>query len=269
MSPQSGQKQEHGQAVVVHVDPFQELDQPTEEIFGPVIRVDATMRDVYFEGDRVYLKLDLPGVKPDSIDLTLEQNVLTVRGERLGPEGDVEPRIVEHSARTFTHQIFLDKTLDAGHIDADYTEGVLTLSFPMLGVTKPLRVAISIQAADQVSTASHSKSSDSTFNDQVQAARRNRELINKLARWRAQHGPSQAEVAKRMHTSQPAIARLESHQHDAQLSTLARYVAALGLSLHFVLADSGTLAPIWTSREEELQRRKTRAQERPNVGGRR
>ena len=85
------------------------------------------------------------------------------------------------------------------------------------------------------------------FAAQVQAARRNRELIATLARWRTELGLSQAECAKRMHTSQPAVARLESHQHDAQLSTLARYVTALGLALHFVLTDSKTGTPIWTS----------------------
>ena len=94
------------------------------------------------------------------------------------------------------------------------------------------------------------RSSDPNFINQVEAAYRNRELIAHLAKWRSEHGPSQAETAKRMHTSQPAIARLETHQHDAQLSTLARYVAAMGLSLDFVLKDSETGAPIWTSMEE-------------------
>lgn len=93
-------------------------------------------------------------------------------------------------------------------------------------------------------------SSDSAFDNQVKAARRNRELIARLAQWRAKHGPSQAEAAKRMHTSQPAIARLESHQHDAQLSTLARYVAAIGLSLDFVLTDAKTGSRIWDSMGE-------------------
>jgi transcriptional regulator with XRE-family HTH domain len=92
--------------------------------------------------------------------------------------------------------------------------------------------------------------SDPNFVNQVEAARRSRELIDHLAKWRSEHGPSQAETAKRMHTSQPAIARLESHQHDAQLSTLARYVAAMGISLDFVLTDSETGTSIWTSMEE-------------------
>jgi osmotically-inducible protein OsmY/transcriptional regulator with XRE-family HTH domain len=92
-----------------------------------------------------------------------------------------------------------------------------------------------------------SKQPEPTFADEVQAARRNRELITELARRRSEDGTSQAEVAKRMHTSQPAVTRLESHQHDVQLSTLARYVTALGLSLHFVLTDSDTGERTWTS----------------------
>ena len=63
------------------------------------------------------------------------------------------------------------------------------------------------------------------------AAARRRELVIELARRRAAAGLSQADVAKLMQTSQPAVARLESGRHDAQLSTLARYAEALGLSL--------------------------------------
>jgi transcriptional regulator with XRE-family HTH domain len=90
----------------------------------------------------------------------------------------------------------------------------------------------------------------SAFAQQVLAARRNRELINRLARWRAEHHLSQVEVAKRMQTSQPAVTRLESHKHDALLSTLARYAAALGLSVDFVLRDSSSGSQVWSSFEE-------------------
>jgi repressor LexA len=69
--------------------------------------------------------------------------------------------------------------------------------------------------------------------DQVDVARE-RELFVRLARHRAASGLSQAKVARLMQTSQPAVARLESGQHDAQLSTVIRYAEALGLSLDFV-----------------------------------
>jgi len=63
---------------------------------------------------------------------------------------------------------------------------------------------------------------------------RQRELIARLTRRREASGLSQAGVAKLMKTSQSAVARLESGQHDAQLSTLTRYAAALGASLDVV-----------------------------------
>jgi transcriptional regulator with XRE-family HTH domain len=57
---------------------------------------------------------------------------------------------------------------------------------------------------------------------------RRRQLIDELVRARKQHGLSQTEIAARMGTSQSAVARLESGDLDARLSTLERYAAALG-----------------------------------------
>jgi predicted DNA-binding transcriptional regulator YafY/transcriptional regulator with XRE-family HTH domain len=73
------------------------------------------------------------------------------------------------------------------------------------------------------------------------AAAQRRELVTQLARRRVAAGLSQAHVARLMQTSQSAVARLESGRHDAQLSTLARYAEALGLSLDLT-GDAGTPA---------------------------
>jgi repressor LexA len=81
--------------------------------------------------------------------------------------------------------------------------------------------------------------------EQDEAALR-RHLITRLVRQRVALGLSQAEIAKRMHTSQAAIARLESRRHDVQLSTVTRYVAALGLSMDIV-EDGGAQAQTWRS----------------------
>jgi repressor LexA len=77
--------------------------------------------------------------------------------------------------------------------------------------------------------------------EQTDAAARERELIARLTRRRAASGLSQARVARLMQTSQSAVARLESGQHDTQLSTLTRYAEALGLSLDLV-ENTGTQA---------------------------
>jgi HSP20 family protein len=97
----------------------------------------------YRQQDTFFLKLDLPGVKPESIDLTLEKNVLTVKAERYDerPE-DVELLVAETPTGTFTRQVFLGETLDADHVTADYTAGVLTLSIPVHENAKPRKVSI-------------------------------------------------------------------------------------------------------------------------------
>jgi repressor LexA len=77
--------------------------------------------------------------------------------------------------------------------------------------------------------------------DQTDAAARKPDLITGMTRRRAASGLSQAGVARLMGTSQPAVARLESGRHDAQLSTLSRYAEALGGSVRFV-EDRGTQA---------------------------
>src|ERR1017187_566495 len=69
---------------------------------------------------------------------------------------------------------------------------------------------------------------------QAAAAAHRRELIARLAQRRAASGLSQSDVGRRMQTSQSAIARLESGQHDVQLSTLTRYAEVVGLSLDLV-----------------------------------
>jgi repressor LexA len=77
--------------------------------------------------------------------------------------------------------------------------------------------------------------------DKAAAADRSRDLIGRLSRRRAESGFSQAHVARLMQTSQSVVARLESGQHDAQLSTVTRYADALGVSLDFG-EDTGTSA---------------------------
>ena len=93
--------------------------------------------------------------------------------------------------------------------------------------------------ADSGSSSAEDADLDSA--DQAAAADRSRDLIGRLSRLRAESGFSQAYVARLMRTSQSVVARLESGQHDAQLSTVTRYADALGVSLDFG-EDTGTPA---------------------------
>jgi ribosome-binding protein aMBF1 (putative translation factor) len=76
------------------------------------------------------------------------------------------------------------------------------------------------------------------FGALLDAAVRRRELLEELAAEREALGLSQTVVAARMHTSQSAVARLESAEVDAKLSTVERYAAALGKKINWELTDA-------------------------------
>ena len=137
--------------MLMRTDPFRELDRLTQQVLGTAARPAAMPMDAYRQGDSFYIELDLPGVKADSIDLTVEQNVLTVRAERAPLAADGRELIVqERPAGTFTRQVFLGETLDADNMGADYTAGVLTLTIPVREAAKPRKVSISSQDAKQI-----------------------------------------------------------------------------------------------------------------------
>jgi HSP20 family protein len=112
------------------------------------------MMDAYRSGDNFYVHFDLPGIKADSIDLTVEKNVLTVRAERVpaAPDG-AEMIVSERSYGTFSRQVFLGESLDADKVAADYTAGVLTLTIPVREAAKPRSIQITSSDDRQAVTA--------------------------------------------------------------------------------------------------------------------
>ena len=129
--------------MLVRTDPFRELDRLTQHVLGTAARPAAMPMDAYRQGDSFYVHFDLPGVCTESIDLTVEQNVLTVRAERKPDQpGGAEMIAAERPSGIFTRQVFLGDTLDADHIAADYKAGVLTLSIPVHEQAKPRSIAV-------------------------------------------------------------------------------------------------------------------------------
>jgi HSP20 family protein len=139
--------------MLMRTDPFRDFDRLTQQVFGTMARPAAMPMDAFRRGDTFYIKLDLPGTTLESIDLTVEQNVLTVHATRPAMNGEVELLVAERPAGTFTRQVFLGDTLDADHIEADYTAGVLTLAIPVHEAAKPRKVEITSQDAKQISPA--------------------------------------------------------------------------------------------------------------------
>ena len=140
--------------MLMRTDPFRELDRLTQQAFGTAARPAAMPMDAYRQGDSFHICLDLPGINPDSIDLTVEQNVLTVRTERAPVQADGAQMIVaERPYGTFTRQVFLGETLDAENIAADYAAGVLTLTIPVREAAKPRTIQVTSSDAKQAVTA--------------------------------------------------------------------------------------------------------------------
>jgi HSP20 family protein len=131
--------------MLMRVDPFRELDRLTERLFEPGAWSRPSMpMDAHRTGDEFVVAFDLPGVAPDSIELDVDKNVLTVTAER-GPAatGDqVETQISERPVGRFSRRLFLGDSLDTEHISAGYDAGVLTLRIPVLEQAKPRRIAI-------------------------------------------------------------------------------------------------------------------------------
>jgi HSP20 family protein len=99
--------------------------------------------DAYRDQSTFVVQMEIPGVAPDSIDLTVEQNVLTVHAERKPSFGQEAERVVgERTYGVFSRQLFLGDTLDADHLTADYESGVLTIRIPVAEQAKPRKISI-------------------------------------------------------------------------------------------------------------------------------
>jgi HSP20 family protein len=141
--------------------PFRELDSLFNQAFtGDARRVAGRPMpmDAYRRGDNVWVHLDLPGVTADSVDISVERNVLTVTAERSyqRQEGD-RLYFDERPEGTFRRQVSLGDGLDAEGIEADYTDGVLTLRIPVIPQAQPRKINVS---SGQASTAIDAGSAD-------------------------------------------------------------------------------------------------------------
>jgi HSP20 family protein len=129
--------------MLMRTDPFRDFDHLAQQVFGTPTRPAAMPIDAFRKGDEFVVQFDLPGVDTDSIDLTVERNVLTVHAQRRRHEADgVELLIGERPQGSFSRQLFLGDTLDTDHIEAEYRDGVLTLRVPITEKAKPRRVPI-------------------------------------------------------------------------------------------------------------------------------
>ena len=132
---------------VLRFDPFQEFDRLTRQMLGSGRMPRSMPMEAYRRGDQFFIHLDLPGVNPEEVQLTVERNVVSVRAERrsLWQEGD-EVLVDETPQGTFGRQLFLGDNLDAGRLEASFDQGILTLTVPVAEQAKPRRIQVSSQS---------------------------------------------------------------------------------------------------------------------------
>ena len=137
--------------MLMRFDPFRDFDRAWQQLAAQASQQAARSfpMDAYRRGDEFFVHFDLPGVYASTIDLTVDNNTLTVRAERRfeQEQGD-EILVTERPQGTFTRQLLLGDQLDTDAISAGYDRGVLTLTIPVAERAKPRRVEITTASDD-------------------------------------------------------------------------------------------------------------------------
>jgi HSP20 family protein len=137
--------------MLMRTDPFRELDRLSQQVFGTqgtMARPSVMPMDAWRDGDTFVVELDLPGVSPESIDLDVERNVVTVRAERANRNENIEMLAAERPRGVFSRQLVVGDTLDTDNITASYDAGVLSLKIPVAEKSKPRKITIGSADSD-------------------------------------------------------------------------------------------------------------------------
>jgi HSP20 family protein len=146
---------------IVRWDPFRELNAVQERVnrlFGDVYRAadDDVMRrgawappvDIYDSGNHeLVIKAELPDMTKDDIEITVDNNTLTLRGEKKMDSAmkDECCHRIERTYGAFSRAFSLPTTVDTSKVSADYKNGVLTIKLPVREEAKPKQIQVHVQ----------------------------------------------------------------------------------------------------------------------------
>lgn len=133
--------------MIIAIEPLSKTDRCAEKTGGITGKQTMPM-DAYRHGNRLVVHVDLPGIKSDSVELTVQHNVLTVKAHRRRQQvEDTEWLVSERLHGSFSCQLFLGDGLDLNKIEASYDQGVLTISVPVAEQTKTRRIEVTAPQA--------------------------------------------------------------------------------------------------------------------------
>jgi HSP20 family protein len=146
--------------VIARWDPFREfstlqdrMNRLFRESYGPEGRDEALTTsqfappvDVYEDEHNITLKVEVPGIDEKDIDVRVENNILTVHGERKFEKEEKEEnfRRVERQYGSFTRTFTLPSTVDAEKVQADYEKGILKIVLPKKAEAKPKQIKVNV-----------------------------------------------------------------------------------------------------------------------------
>jgi len=142
---------------IVRWDPFRELVQMRDEIgrwFGDIERDKGEKRsavwapsvDIKENENEVLVKADLPGIKMEDIDVSIDENQLVIKGERKFEKEEKEKDYlrVERSYGSFYRSFDIGVPIKADEVKARYSDGVLEITVPKAEVKKPKKIEIAV-----------------------------------------------------------------------------------------------------------------------------
>jgi len=144
---------------IVRFEPFRDLQDRMNRLFSESYRSSPTGEedwalggswapavDIYEQDNNIVLKAELPGVDPKDVDIRLENNTLTLRGERKFDEEVKKENYhrVERAYGAFTRSFTLPTVVDQGNIKAEFKDGVLRVTLPKREEAKPKQIQINV-----------------------------------------------------------------------------------------------------------------------------
>jgi HSP20 family protein len=139
-------KKEEAEMAVLRFEPFRDPLDRLMSLATTGTRAPLGMPlDIYrTEDGNFHVDTDLPGVTPDSIDVTVEHNTLTIKAERAPRYGEKDQVVAaERPQGSFTRQLALGEGADSEHLTADYTDGVLHMTIPAVPRAQARKIKVS------------------------------------------------------------------------------------------------------------------------------
>jgi HSP20 family protein len=138
---------------ITRIDPFRELATLFENFAEPGTAKDRLMAssfvppvDIYEDEHNLVLKLEVPGVNEENLDIQVENNTLTVKGERTFEKDEKEENFhrIERRYGSFFRTFRLPNTVDSEKIEAHYDKGLLKISLAKKAEAKPKQIKVGV-----------------------------------------------------------------------------------------------------------------------------